>query len=469
VRPRKSAALEIPDGLWDRPVARDALHRRDMSAVFTHFRRYTGASQTVLGSLVGLSQSDVSDIERGLRLVQSADVLRRCAEGLRIPGHLLGLAATDGQQPCQAPDRTDYVVSAPWNRLGTLRALQALITTDPGGPMERREFLETIAISALASAAARWLHVPADLPDSAAGRRVTAPVTAALHARLDALRHLDDQLGSGQLRPLATSELRLITCLLTGHAHDEATERSLYAAASEASRICGWLAYDSAQHDSARRHYLTAIRAADSSGDPLAGAHAFSYAAIQAYSTGRPRDAVMMLDAARQRTRRQATPRMDAMLHARQARAYSKTPGERSSCIRAINAAFDAHAQGARDNDPAYLYWVTEPELLGIAGSSALDLGDPAQAIDYFGQALAISQYDNDGYPRAASIYYARVADAHLALGQVEDACTAAHSALRCLGGVESARGTSTLSDCRAKLSAYKHIPAVSDFLDIAG
>lgn len=174
----------------------------------------------------------------------------------------------------------------------------------------------------------------------------------------------------------------------------------------------------------------------------------------------------MMLDAARDRTMRQATPRMRAMLHARQARAYSKAPGERSACIRAINSAFDAHAQGTRDDDPAYVYWVTEPELLSIAGSAALDLGDPKQALGYFHQALSIRNYDDHGYPRAASIYYARVADAHLALGQIEDACSAAHSALRCLGGVESARGTSTLNDCRAKLSAYRHVPAVSDFLE---
>lgn len=82
---------------------------------------------------------------------------------------------------------------------------------------------------------------------------------------------------------------------------------------------------------------------------------------------------------------------MRAMLHARQARAYSKTAGERSACIRAINAAFDAHAQGTRDDDPPYLYWVTEPELLTIAGSAALDLGDPSKAIGYFHQALDIS------------------------------------------------------------------------------
>jgi tetratricopeptide (TPR) repeat protein len=173
-----------------------------------------------------------------------------------------------------------------------------------------------------------------------------------------------------------------------------------------------------------------------------------------------------MLEAAHAQTTRLATPRMRAMLHARLSRAHSKV-GDRASSIRSINAAFDTYAQGARDDDPAYLYWVSEAELLGFAGSSALDLGDPRHALGYLQQALDGSDHYNDGYPRAASIYYARMADAHLALGEIEDACGAAHSALRCMGGIESARGSGTFDDCRAKLSAHTGVPAVRDLLDM--
>ncbi|AXI80343.1 hypothetical protein [Peterkaempfera bronchialis] len=232
------------------------------------------------------------------------------------------------------------------------------------------------------------------LPDAAAGRRITAPVAGALHTRLDALRRLDDQLGSGQLRPLAEAELQLITDLLTAGSYSQATMNSLFSAASEASRICGWLAYDTGHHTTARRHYLTALRTAAGAGDDIAGAHALSYAAIQAYSTDRPRDAVKMLDAAHSRTRAVATPRMQAMLHARQARAFSKTGGDRAACIRAINAAFDAYAQGPHDDDPAFTYWVSEAELLSIAGSSALSQGDHRQAISYFRRATDAAAYD---------------------------------------------------------------------------
>ncbi|MEU3197562.1 helix-turn-helix domain-containing protein [Streptomyces sp. NPDC006996] len=93
---RSHSPLAVPVDLWDHEKARRALAARDLAAVIKHFRQYTGASQTTVGSLAGLAQSDVSAIERGVRQVQSVDVLTRIAEGLAIPLSLLGLADENG-------------------------------------------------------------------------------------------------------------------------------------------------------------------------------------------------------------------------------------------------------------------------------------------------------------------------------------------------------------------------------------
>ncbi|MEW1551795.1 helix-turn-helix transcriptional regulator [Streptomyces tsukubensis] len=104
--------LTIPAHLWDHPDMRRALSDRDMGAVLRHFRKYTGISQTTLGSRVGLSQPDVSAIERGTRHVTSADVLGRIADGLNIPAALLPLShgthtsGTDRFTPDSTPDTT---------------------------------------------------------------------------------------------------------------------------------------------------------------------------------------------------------------------------------------------------------------------------------------------------------------------------------------------------------------------------
>ncbi|MGX2995580.1 helix-turn-helix domain-containing protein [Streptomyces sp. JNUCC 64] len=92
--------LIVPHGLWDHPTMRRALSERDMGTVLRRFRQHTGISQTKIGALVGLSQPDISAIERGVREVTSADVLERIVTGLDIPADLPPLAsATDRFTP----------------------------------------------------------------------------------------------------------------------------------------------------------------------------------------------------------------------------------------------------------------------------------------------------------------------------------------------------------------------------------
>ena len=88
-----------PPGLWQRPEMVRALADRDMGAVVKMFRRWTGASQTDVSVLVGMPQSHVSDLERGVRRVTSLDLFERFADGLGIPRGLLGLAERDSGPP----------------------------------------------------------------------------------------------------------------------------------------------------------------------------------------------------------------------------------------------------------------------------------------------------------------------------------------------------------------------------------
>lgn len=84
-----------PPGLWDRAEMRAALAVRDMGTVVRLFRRWTGASQTAVGALVGMPQPHISELERGSRQIAALDLFERFAEGLGIPRHLLGLASDD--------------------------------------------------------------------------------------------------------------------------------------------------------------------------------------------------------------------------------------------------------------------------------------------------------------------------------------------------------------------------------------
>ncbi|MCZ4125432.1 transcriptional regulator [Streptomyces sp. H39-S7] len=331
--------------------------------------------------------------------------------------------------------------------------------------MDRRAFL--IATGAtLTGAADQWLTSPGQTPPTTASTdrvQVTSSTVDHLDQRLDHLRHLDDSWGGGTLRTLASAELEHIESLLNDGRYTTAVGQRLQSAAAENARLCGWLAFDSGDHAAGQRYYLTALRAAREADDRATGANTLAFMAIQTYSIGNPADAITLVDTAQTALGRNATPRVQAMLHARIARAYAKA-GRPRECAHAMTAAYDAYAKGPHDDDPAWCYWLTTGELENLAGSSALDLGDWARALARFDGALAAA-YGNDGYQRDHALYLTRAAEAHLAQRDIEQACASAEQAVTLLGGVTSARSSSTLSTFRSKLDPYRDTPAARDFL----
>jgi tetratricopeptide (TPR) repeat protein len=199
----------------------------------------------------------------------------------------------------------------------------------------------------------------------------------------------------------------------------------------------------------------------------VAGAYVLSFMAVQCYSTGQSRQAIALLDSAGEAVARLGSPRMTAMLAARAARSHSKA-GDRAACARLLGQARTALGRGPRPGDPPVLYWVTQGEIEMIAGSSALDLGDPRQAIRCFDAAIQADYRGDDQYPRSHAIYLARAARAHLALRDLDAALDRAAHALRCLGGVDSARSGSAVRALRAQFEPHAAAPAVRDFLDAA-
>jgi transcriptional regulator with XRE-family HTH domain len=90
-----------------------ALGARDMGAVITIFRRWTGASQTDVGVLIGMPQPHVSDFERGIRHATSLTMFERFADGLGIPRPLLGLAQLPLEDGEQEPDALRHEAASP--------------------------------------------------------------------------------------------------------------------------------------------------------------------------------------------------------------------------------------------------------------------------------------------------------------------------------------------------------------------
>jgi len=192
-------------------------------------------------------------------------------------------------------------------------------------------------------------------------------------------RHLDDELGSGEHAALALNELSFIVQLLKAGSLPEHFEKRLYSLGSEASRQTAWRHFDRGNFAVSHAYFEGSLRASVNAGDATAGAYTLSFFAVHCYSTGKARAAVSLLDTAQSTLSGQATPKMSAMLAARSARAHSKA-GDRTASIRDLSAARVHLDRGPHQDDPAVLYWVTEAEIEMIAGSCALELGDPVSA-----------------------------------------------------------------------------------------
>ncbi|MDX3025809.1 transcriptional regulator [Streptomyces acidiscabies] len=336
-----------------------------------------------------------------------------------------------------------------------------------GDTVERRRFMITAAASGMALALA-----PVAPATASTGRRVGDGLAALHEQRLIALRHLDDKVGSGHVYNAAVNEFDMIAGALRTTSYSEATGRRLLAAAADAQRAAGWTAYDSGHPDLAEGHFADAAEDALESLDPEVLATTLSFWAIKLYSTGEPQEAASLVEAAKVHGRATGSARMLAMLHARACRAHARA-GDRRASDREANAALDAysHATPLADDLPS-LYWVNLGEIYQLLGSSALNLGHPARALDHFQHAATAGltelqeNYDGDSFPRGAAIYEARTAEAHLELEAIEQAVAMAHLAVEHMGGVNSARGSTALADLRTRLRAHRGVPEVRDFLE---
>jgi transcriptional regulator with XRE-family HTH domain len=352
-------------------------------------------------------------------------------------------------------------VEARWDRAQSLAVLTELVG---GGHVDRRSFLS--AAAALSVSASTWSKaVESARPRTRAAVPDGPALVAHIDDRLDCLRRLDDELGSGQVYQLARGELSLIVTLLTSRRYDGGTVDRLHSLACEAARQVAWAAFDQSRPGLAQRFFDGAFRASAEAGDRIAGAYALSFAAIQCYSTpGQAGRAVALLESAQDQVKWQATPRLRAMLAARTARALSRT-GAKKECAHQLHLARAALDKGPHDDDPKTLYWVDYGEIEMIAGSAALYLGDPAEAVRRFEAAMEASYPGDEAYPRSHAIYLARAAEAHLAMHDLDAAAATAHHAARCLGSVDSARSATELAGLREKLKPHTAHTAVREFL----
>ncbi|MGW4373128.1 helix-turn-helix domain-containing protein [Streptomyces albidoflavus] len=90
---------ELPAGLLTDPAMIDACRRRDFGAVFRLVKIRAGIYPSMIARRCDLTPSRVGEVMAGRRQLVHMDVVERIADGLRIPGHMLGLARRAWETP----------------------------------------------------------------------------------------------------------------------------------------------------------------------------------------------------------------------------------------------------------------------------------------------------------------------------------------------------------------------------------
>jgi transcriptional regulator with XRE-family HTH domain len=82
-----------PAGMWRwvTPEAQQILATRNLGVILRYYRQQYRLSQTALGELLGYDKTYVSLLESGKRAIDDIASLRRIADALRLPPHVLGV------------------------------------------------------------------------------------------------------------------------------------------------------------------------------------------------------------------------------------------------------------------------------------------------------------------------------------------------------------------------------------------
>ncbi|MEU2081850.1 helix-turn-helix transcriptional regulator [Streptomyces albus] len=430
----------LTSGILTRDDLRRALQEHDFAAAFACIKKWGGLSQNRIASACQLTPGKVSAIINGQHQITSMEVIRRIADGLRIPGAFLGLAPRpwESVQPerrlDKAPDErqpTDDEV--PWQPDVTVALAEKLTRSDL--VMDRRDASRALAAAAVTGTSLldpleAWLQPAALSSRSRRIGRLGIKDVEQLEQTAQAFRRWDHQHGGGLRRKAVLGQLSEVAAALDEH-QTTTVESRLYRVMAHLSGTAATMAWDTGYQRRAQDYYRLALRSAHAAEDVVFGANVLAGMARQMLSREQPQDALELVRLAQEGSRRVAGPRVRAMLHTREAWALAAM-GRTAAFNRATERARDALSESSSDDEePYWIAYFDEAELAGVTGGRLLDLArrDRAhaeEAADHICQALA---HRGPEAARSHALDRIGLAECHFLAGDITGAVEETHRA----------------------------------------
>jgi hypothetical protein len=229
----------------------------------------------------------------------------------------------------------------------------------------------------------------------------------------------------------------------------------MFSAASELAYLCGWMAFDNAEHALAQRYLAVAVKLAAEADDPPMAGHVLRAMAHQAVDLGHPGHA-LDLAAARINGERYtlACPRERALLGVVHARALAATGQRQAAATALIRAEDDLAAAEPGADEPGRVFFFGEASLAHETACALRDIGDVPGSVREFHRSVRTRRAAAFTRTHAVTLGYLGAVQARQ--GAVEEACATWSSALDAMDGVRSARARQTAVEMRSVLSSFR-------------
>ncbi len=428
----------IPPEVLSRPDVRDAIGQHDFGRLFVLVRKWAGISFSRIAEACAIKPDRVGLLARGQGNITTYEKIVAIADGMRIPGHMLGLAAR------------------PWE---IAEDAHGALTqgTNGGEAVRRRDFLR--ASLAGATAVAGFSEMLSD----GAYRRVGSDFPAMLRSRTARLRKLDDVLGGGDTYRLYLAEYESTRSLVKKASSSTVVEKELLTILAEQAQQAGWAAFDMGDQANAERLYKDSHAIAVEAAHAALAGNALAFLAYQTL----PNDPVVGVALAEQScvtAGGQAPASVRALLHERRAWAHA-VAGNAGAADAALGIAQEALAGDDGQAQPDWSRWVDRQELLIMTGRCWTELRRPLRAVPVLVDVL--KDFD-DTHARDKALYSSWLAESYLIAGEIEQAATTTTQILKISAGVASVRPRQRIQPILAQLETHNGIAEVDEALQLA-
>ncbi|MGW7006544.1 hypothetical protein ACWGCW_27935 [Streptomyces sp. NPDC054933] len=281
-------------------------------------------------------------------------------------------------------------------------------------------------------------------------------VIGVLTARIAHLRQLDDTHGGELVMDWALHELLWAESLLAQVSPGRPVDARLHRAIAELRQLVGWVAADLGRERLSQSYLLSALDAARTAGDRGLAAHIISCLSDQARWQGRGEEALRLVRIARKGSAGEPIGIAHALLATRQALAHASL-GDAHGCQQALDEAARLAEYVQPGQNPAWTYWVTPAVLKADAGRAWLELGYFERAARCLQRGLELF---DEAQPRTRLLHYISLAEARLALRNVDGAAMAAAAAVDLAGRITSMRVRDRLTELGERFRGIDSVAA---------